>query len=174
MDKLYYTEMVSPIGMLTLVGDHDTILAMEFGEFEKNQEKLLKWCKKYNLPTLLEYDSNILKDVQHQLSEYFRGDRSQFSIKYKLFGTEFQKKVWNALISVPYGETWSYKQLAEKIDSPKALRAVGGANNKNPVSIIIPCHRVIGANGRLVGYGGGIEKKTYLLELEKGKGLGFR
>ncbi|SER48229.1 methylated-DNA-[protein]-cysteine S-methyltransferase [Gracilibacillus ureilyticus] len=170
MNELFYTEMDSPIGKLTLVGSEDTIFSLNYGSYTANKEYLLKWCIQHQFSPVIHYDRNILKEVQIQLTEYFQGLRSQFSIKYKLFGTEFQKKVWNALTQVPYGETYSYKQIAETIGSPKAVRAVGGANNKNPLSIVIPCHRVIGIDGKLVGYGGGLEKKTYLLDLEKGKG----
>lgn len=101
-----------------------------------------------------------------QLEEYFNGKRKSFNIPLALEGTDFQKQVWQALTEIPYGETWSYKELAEYIDNPKAIRAVGGANNKNPVSIIVPCHRVIGADKKLVGYAGGLDRKEHLLKLE--------
>lgn len=102
-----------------------------------------------------------------QLDEYFTGKRRIFDLPLNPQGTEFQKAVWNALLTVPYGETASYKQIAERIGNPKACRAVGIANNKNPIWIIIPCHRIIGAGGQLVGYGGGLEMKEKLLKLEK-------
>ena len=102
-----------------------------------------------------------------QLSEYFDGRRKEFSLPLKMRGTEFQRKVWSALREIPYGETCSYKDLATKIGSPKAVRAVGGANHNNPFIIVVPCHRVIGAGGNLVGYGGGLEMKQLLLELER-------
>ena len=102
-----------------------------------------------------------------QLTEYFAGKRKSFDLPFELEGTDFRKKVWAALAEIPYGETRSYKDVACAIGKPKACRAVGGANNKNPISIIIPCHRVIGADGSLVGYGGGLEKKTMLLDLER-------
>jgi len=101
-----------------------------------------------------------------QLTEYFSGKRKDFDLPLEPQGTEFRKKVWSALTEIPYGETRSYKDIAERIGNPKACRAVGGANNKNPISIIIPCHRVVGADGSLVGYGGGLDKKTMLLDLE--------
>ena len=100
---------------------------------------------------------------------YFSKKRKSFDIPIKLEGTEFQKRVWDALIQIPYGKTCTYKDIAEKIGNPKACRAVGGANNKNPIMIIVPCHRVIGKNGDLVGYAGGIEVKQKLLDLEQGK-----
>ena len=101
-----------------------------------------------------------------QINEYLQGTRKTFDLPFQLNGTDFQKSVWNALCQIPYGETRSYQQIADTIGNPKAVRAVGMANNKNPLPIIIPCHRVIGKNGKLVGYAGGIEIKTKLLELE--------
>ncbi len=116
---------------------------------------------KENVPTILKY--TII-----ELIEYFEGKRKQFDIPIVLMiGTPFQKKVWKALLTIPYGETQSYKQIAEKIECPKGYRAVGNANNHNPISIIIPCHRVIGSNNKLIGYGGGLDKKKFLLELEQ-------
>ncbi len=104
--------------------------------------------------------------VVGQLSEYFDGSRKMFDFKYELRGTEFQKKVWNALLQIPYGETRTYKDIAIAVGNEKACRAVGLANNKNPISIAVPCHRVIGVNGKLVGYAGGLEIKEYLLKME--------
>ncbi|MDR2571192.1 MAG: methylated-DNA--[protein]-cysteine S-methyltransferase [Oscillospiraceae bacterium] len=104
-----------------------------------------------------------------QLREYFIGKRREFDLPLKPHGTDFQRSVWNVLCDIPYGETRTYKQIAETINNPKACRAVGMANNKNPIWIIIPCHRVIGADGALTGYGGGLEMKQRLLEIEKGK-----
>ncbi len=111
--------------------------------------------------------SELLSNTVGQLNEYFAGTRKTFSIPLDMRGTEFQKRVWNALLEIPYGETWSYKQLAEFIDNPKAVRAVGGANHNNPIMIIVPCHRVIGSNGSLTGYAGGLDMKEHLLNLER-------
>ncbi len=105
--------------------------------------------------------------VYWQLKEYFDGTRKEFDIPYELVGTEFQKKVWKELLKIPYGETISYKELAIRIGNERAQRAVGGANNKNKLAIIVPCHRVIGSNGSLVGYASGVDVKKMLLELEK-------
>ncbi|CDE23966.1 methylated-DNA--protein-cysteine methyltransferase [Amedibacillus dolichus CAG:375] len=102
-----------------------------------------------------------------QLQEYFDGLRKEFTLPLVLEGTAFQKKVWTALCKIPYGETRSYQDIARMIDQPKACRAVGMANNRNPIVIVIPCHRVIGKNKTLVGYGGGLKRKEYLLKLEK-------
>ncbi len=104
-----------------------------------------------------------------QLCEYLDGKRECFDLPLKLVGTEFQKKVWQALCDIPYGETRSYKDVAIAVGNPKASRAVGMANNKNPINVIVPCHRVIGASGKLVGYAGGLSMKEFLLDVEKGK-----
>lgn len=120
-------------------------------------------------------DSNIengcindsIASCKEQLQEYFDGIRKKFDLKLKfLNGTEFQKNAWNELRRIPYGKTISYKEMAERINNPKACRAIGNANNKNPICIIIPCHRVIGSNGKMVGYAEGIDKKEFLLKLE--------
>jgi O-6-methylguanine DNA methyltransferase len=103
----------------------------------------------------------------NQVCEYLKGSRKTFNFPYKLIGTDFQKKVWNTICKIPYGETRTYKQIAEAVNSPKASRAVGMANKKNPIIIAVPCHRVIGKEGKLVGYAGGLEMKNSLLELEK-------
>lgn len=108
-----------------------------------------------------------LAETERQLSEYFSGKRREFDLPLAPEGTPFQLAVWQALQTIPYGHTCSYGEIAEKIGNPKAARAVGMANNKNPISIIVPCHRVIGANGALTGYGGGIDIKKFLLEIEK-------
>ena len=111
-------------------------------------------------------DTPVIKEAFRQLSEYFSGKRKTFNLPLLLKGTDFQKQVWQELLKIPFGETRSYKQIAEAIGNPKAVRAVGMANNKNPLLIVVPCHRVIGANGKLVGYAVGLDKKEYLLRLE--------
>ena len=112
-------------------------------------------------------ESELIKLIKKELKEYFSGKRKVFSIPFELKGTGFQKKVWNELLKIPYGNTKSYKEIAESIGSVKYSRAVGNANNKNPVALIVPCHRVIGSNGKLVGYRGGLNIKEKLLEIEK-------
>lgn len=114
----------------------------------------------------VECETPLIACAAEQLREYFAGQRRDFDLPLALHGTAFQQKCWQALLAIPYGETRSYKQQAEFIGNPKACRAVGLANNRNPVSIIVPCHRVLGQNGSLVGYGGGLEVKRALLELE--------
>jgi len=108
----------------------------------------------------------LIKETFRQLSEYLEGKRKNFNLPIDPRGTDFQKKVWNELKKIPYGEVRSYKQIAKSIGNPEACRAVGSANNKNPTAVIIPCHRVIGTNGQLIGYAGGLERKKFLLNLE--------
>ena len=112
-------------------------------------------------------ETPLIKKAYRQISEYLIGERKSFDLPFKLTGTDFQNRVWKALCDIPYGETRSYKQIAEAIGNPKAVRAVGMANNRNPLLVLIPCHRVIGCNGQLVGYAAGLEKKQFLLDLEK-------
>ena len=112
-------------------------------------------------------ETPLLAEVGRQLTEYFAGTRREFDLPLIQCGTEFQRRVWAELKKIPYGKTISYGELAKKIGSPKAARAVGGANNKNPIAIVVPCHRVIGSGGALVGYAAGVDKKRFLLELER-------
>lgn len=116
-------------------------------------------------------ESEITNEAAKQLIDFFDKKRVDFDLPLKPKGTDFQKQVWQALLEIPYGETRSYKEIAIAIDNPKGVRAVGMANNRNPISFIIPCHRVIGSDGSLVGYGGGMDLKVFLLELESGKPL---
>ncbi|NLZ48396.1 MAG: methylated-DNA--[protein]-cysteine S-methyltransferase [Clostridiales bacterium] len=149
-EYIYYYK--SPIGNIRVVGDENEILALDFTEqIEINEGEYPK----------------VIKECIAQLEDYFSGKRKNFSIKYFLRGTEFQKKVWEELTKIPYGETVTYKYIAEKIGNEKAIRAVGSTNGKNPISIIIPCHRVVGSKGKLVGYAWGIWRKQWLLEHEK-------
>lgn len=115
----------------------------------------------------IQRESPLIKEGQKQLEEYFKRKRKAFDLPLKLEGTDFQKRVWEALLTIPYGEVCSYQDIARKVGNIKAVRAVGGANNKNPIAIIVPCHRVIGKDGSLVGYGGGLQVKEFLLSLEK-------
>ena len=115
----------------------------------------------------METETALLKRAANQLIAYLQGERQHFDLPLKPYGTPFRMRVWEALCTIPYGETRSYKDIARAIGDEKACRAVGGANNKNPIPIFIPCHRVIGADGKLVGYGGGMELKMKLLEVEK-------
>ena len=157
--KLAFIEMASPVGLLKLVA-HETALVAVLWENENP--------KRVRLAELVEQaDHPVLLETQKQLTEYFAGKRQQFDLPLDFAGTEFQQKVWQALLSIPFGETRSYRDIAEQIGNIKAVRAVGAANGKNPISIIAPCHRVVGTNGKLVGFAGGLDNKDILLRLEK-------
>ena len=157
--KLAFIEMASPVGTLKLVA-HETALVAVLWENENP--------KRVRLAELVEQaDHPVLLETQKQLTEYFAGKRQQFDLPLDFAGTEFQQKVWQALLSIPFGETRSYRDIAEQIGNIKAVRAVGAANGKNPISIIAPCHRVVGTNGKLVGFAGGLDNKDILLRLEK-------
>ncbi|MCY9515681.1 methylated-DNA--[protein]-cysteine S-methyltransferase [Paenibacillus apiarius] len=158
--------MDSPIGSLTLAATATGLFAVEFGGVLEVAEALQARAAREYGKVALQRHPERLQEARRQLEEYFAGKRQTFELSLDLQGTSFQKEVWRALMEIPYGETRSYKQVAEAIGNPKAVRAVGGANNRNPISIVVPCHRVIGANGQLVGYGGGMNKKEILLQLE--------
>ena len=132
---------------------------------EKNKKKEINLESKKNNYEIK--NTKVLSLAEKQLLEYFEGKRKKFDLPLKLKGTPFQEKVWKELLKIPYGETRTYGEIAKNIENPKAARAVGMANHNNPISIVVPCHRVIGVNNKLVGYGLGIDKKQYLLELEK-------
>ena len=132
-----------------------------------NDKTLLEIDHYSSSETILNQNRNkIIDDTIKQLDEYFKGQRKIFNLPIEFNGTEFQNKVWKSLLEIPYGQTRSYKDIAQMIDNEKAVRAVGGANNKNKLSIVVPCHRVIGQNGKLVGYAGGVTRKEALLKLE--------
>ncbi|OCT16040.1 hypothetical protein A8709_10515 [Paenibacillus pectinilyticus] len=167
---LSYTEIHTPIGPLVLVASPQGLCKVEFGTFEENRERREQWARRwYGEYELSENTDEQLTSIAQQLTQYFTGERKSFEGVMDLQGTDFQKRVWQALQTIPYGETASYKHIAEAIGSPKAVRAVGGANNQNPIPVIIPCHRIIGASGDLVGYGGGLPTKVHLLDLEQNK-----
>jgi methylated-DNA-[protein]-cysteine S-methyltransferase len=170
MDKrsrVYYSEADTPIGPLLIATTSKGICWINFTVGSKSVFQLQRWSKKWLNHELVESNGSYVEPVIRQLEEYFKGDRTAFEVEFDLYGTSFQKLVWQTLTQIPYGETRSYKEIALDVGTPKAVRAIGGANNKNPVPIIIPCHRVIGSNGALVGYGGGLNIKEYLLKLEK-------
>jgi methylated-DNA-[protein]-cysteine S-methyltransferase len=150
--------MTSPVGELKLVASDKGLTAILWENDDPDRIRLGPVFEDKNHPVLIE--------TEKQLKDYFAGKRKSFSLKLDFKGTEFQKKVWAALLDIPFGETRSYGQIAKSIGSAKAVRAVGAANGKNPISIIAPCHRVIGANGKLTGFAGGLETKAQLLELE--------
>jgi methylated-DNA-[protein]-cysteine S-methyltransferase len=156
MSALFYTTFESPVGPLLLGGDSDALRLVSFESSKHAAPTQADW-KQDNAP---------FAEVIRQLQAYFRGELREFDVPLALEGTEFQRRVWNALREIPYGETISYLHLAERIGNPKAVRAVGLANGSNPIPIIVPCHRVIGSDGSLTGFGGGLSAKKKLLELE--------
>jgi len=170
MIHVYAREVGSPIGPLVLTATEIGICGIEFGTWVDSLPSLEKWCRKtcgeFQLLLAPQGVSPHLDKAEQQLEAYFRGDSRLFDLDLDLRGTSFQVGVWQALTRIPYGETRSYKDIAGQVGSPKAVRAVGGANNRNPIPIIVPCHRVIGAGGQLVGYGGGLSIKTFLLQHE--------
>jgi methylated-DNA-[protein]-cysteine S-methyltransferase len=155
-----YTTMDSPIGELLLVGDGETLSGLYMQDGRKPKRIAADWSE----------SSVMFADVKRQLEEYFAGERTTFEVKLAPEGAPFEREVWHALEAIPYGETVSYGEIARRVGQPGAARAVGTANGRNPISVIVPCHRVIGADGSLTGYGGGLERKRLLLELERGQG----
>ncbi|MDQ1771173.1 methylated-DNA--[protein]-cysteine S-methyltransferase [Labilibaculum sp. A4] len=153
---IYYDILPSPVGNLLLVADDSGLKQIQFDEGNQSNGIKPNWIK----------DSNKLKTVADQLISYFANERTTFDVKLSPDGTAFQKQIWNQLLKIPYGKTCSYLDIALAINKPSACRAIGMANSKNPIPIIIPCHRVIGKNGKLTGYAGGLSNKAKLLEIE--------
>lgn len=151
---------MSPVGRLLLISDEKHLLAIEFdgsGEFLRKQ---------IGVDTFVDFSTDVIDQAVTELDEYFQGTRKSFSVPYRLVGSDFQKRVWGCLETIPYGEVWSYQTQSEKLGDPKAIRAVASANGRNPMSIIVPCHRVIGKTGTLTGFGGGVDVKAQLLGIE--------
>ena len=159
LPKLSYQWIESPVGQLKLIANDSALVAVLWEADKPNRVLLGEMTN----------DSNhlILKKTTQQLHEYFHGERQQFDLPLEFYGTDFQKSVWAELLKIPFGETRSYLQIAQALNHPKAVRAVGAANGKNPISIIAPCHRVIGANGSLTGFASGLGNKQKLLSLEQ-------
>ncbi|WP_373601077.1 methylated-DNA--[protein]-cysteine S-methyltransferase [Paraclostridium bifermentans] len=151
MEQKYYYYYDSPIGILEISTTEEVLISILYVDEKKENT----------------YKPEILKETIKQLEEYFNGDRKEFDIRFKLKGTEFQEKVWNALTEIPYGDTVSYKYIATRVGNEKAVRAVGNTNGRNIINIVVPCHRVIGANKKLTGYGGGLDRKQWLLQHEE-------
>ena len=147
----YKWKYALPFGSLTFVEENGQLCAISFGEGPADA---------------MEQETPVIREAGRQFAEYADGKRKTFDLPLAPLGTEFQKKVWAALVAIPYGETRSYKQIAQQVGNPAACRAVGMANNKNPLPIVVPCHRVVGTNGSLTGYAGGLEMKEWLLALE--------
>jgi len=159
----FYKTTKTPVGRLKLVASDRGLAAILWENDDPKRVRLSPLAEDKNHPVLLK--------TERQLHDYFAGKRKKFSLEFDFAGTEFQKAVWEALAAIPFGETRSYAQIAAQIGRPKAVRAVGAANGKNPISIIVPCHRVIGTNGKLTGFAGGLETKAALLKLESEKSL---
>jgi methylated-DNA-[protein]-cysteine S-methyltransferase len=155
---MQFRTMESPVGPLTLAGTDGRLMHLRMVD-QTYEPSHNGW----------ERDDTAFPDAIEQLEAYFAGERREFDLELDLVGTSFQRQVWEALLTIPYGETRSYGQIAEQIGSPGASRAVGLANGHNPIGIVVPCHRVIGANGSLTGYGGGLDRKRALLALERSR-----
>jgi methylated-DNA-[protein]-cysteine S-methyltransferase len=157
----YFTYLDSPIGRLLLTSDGTSLTGLYMEPHRHGPENTEGWVR--------DDAAAPLPLARQQLTDYFAGKRQEFELPLAAQGTTFQQRVWQELQEIPFGQTWSYGELARRIGQPNASRAVGLANGKNPISIIVPCHRVIGSSGKLVGYGGGLERKTWLLQLERGE-----
>jgi methylated-DNA-[protein]-cysteine S-methyltransferase len=151
------TTIGSPIGPLTLTAVDGELTGLHMANAAHPPKGTGSWSP----------DPAAFKDVVDQLGAYFAGELTDFDVPLRAEGTDFQRRVWDGLRQIPYGETWSYARLAEQVGNVKACRAVGLANGRNPIAVIVPCHRVIGANGTLTGYGGGLERKAWLLDHER-------
>ena len=158
METLCYAQIASPIGPLNLAASEIGLVALEFdrGHFPTTKHKGVSW----------EHSPEKIKPYARELNEYFAGKRRNFSFSLDLRGTPFQLQCWRALLRIPYGETRTYADIARALKKPHAFRAVGMANNRNPIAVVVPCHRVIASDGSLCGYGGGLGIKQQLLELE--------
>lgn len=152
MNSIFISYVESPIGMMEIKADEQSILSVQFKDTNKVETSFS--------------ENEISKNGKQQLSEYFASERKEFELPLKLSGTDFQNKVWTELQVIPYSKTISYLQLAKNLGDPKCIRAAGTANGKNPFAIVVPCHRVIGSNGDLIGYAGGLWRKQWLLEHE--------
>jgi methylated-DNA-[protein]-cysteine S-methyltransferase len=157
-----YTFVESPIGPLLLGTDGEALIRIDMHVPSRPPRDLESWTR--------DSGAGPLPEVARQLDEYFSGRRRKFDLPIRLMGTDFQRRAWTSLMEIPYGETRSYGEQARRIGSPSASRAVGLANGRNPIPIVVPCHRVIGADGSLTGYAGGLENKRALLDLERGIG----
>lgn len=156
-DVTVYTVVDTPIGDLTIVGDGHALSALYFPDHARRPDD----------ETFGLRDDDAFPDARHQLAEYFAGVRTTFDLPMAPRGNSFQHKVWRLLTTIPYGQTRSYGQLAAQLGDPGLARAVGAANGRNPISIVVPCHRVVGHDGSLTGYAGGLARKAFLLELER-------
>ena len=152
-----------------IIASYNNQLCMLDYRYRKNRDTIDNRIKKLLKANFVQESTPVIEECKQQLTEYFNHQRKSFDIPLLLLGTPFQKEVWNALIQIPYGQTSSYLQLSKNINKEKAVRAVANANGANAISIIVPCHRIIGSNGQLTGYAGGLETKEALLQLEQGQ-----
>jgi methylated-DNA-[protein]-cysteine S-methyltransferase len=156
---LCFSTLASPVGELKLVANDDALVAILWQDDDPARVRLG--------PLVERSDHPVLKQAEAQLTAYFSGNLRRFNVPLDFRGTDFQKSVWAALLAIPFGETRSYGQIARQIGRPKAVRAVGAANGRNPISIMAPCHRVVGSDGSLTGFAGGLDAKRYLLAMER-------
>jgi AraC family transcriptional regulator of adaptative response/methylated-DNA-[protein]-cysteine methyltransferase len=163
--QINFKKIDSPVGVLNVAATEDGICWLDFADKPTAEKRLESFAKKLNA-SITQNNNLHINELETQLKEYFDGKRKEFTVKLSIEGTPFQKEVWAALQEIPYGVTRSYKEQSVAVGMPKAVRAVANANGMNPVSIVVPCHRVIGSNGQLTGYGGGLWRKKFLLEIE--------
>ena len=166
MKDISLTYIETPLGSMIAYATDFGVCMLDFHDSDKLNIKL-KSMNKNMLCNIVNAETPILKNLKSELEEYFTGKRQQFTVPLHLVGSDFQKAVWNELLKIPFGKTTSYKQIAENIGNIKAVRAVANANACNKISLIVPCHRVIGSDGSLTGYAGGLDRKSRLLKLEK-------
>ena len=164
--QVFKKEISTPLGEMTACASNEGLCMLEFSDNKKLEKELQEICKSLNAE-LVEQDHQIFKKLEKELQDYFSGKLEKFSVPIAMVGTDFQKEVWKTLQKIPFGRTISYLEEAQVMKHPKAVRAVANANGQNKISVVIPCHRVIGTNGKLTGYGGGLWRKQKLLELEK-------
>jgi AraC family transcriptional regulator of adaptative response/methylated-DNA-[protein]-cysteine methyltransferase len=166
MEIIRTLKIDTPLGSMMAAGTKEGIYLLEFSDGNTGEKDLEKLSQSLGMPYKAG-ENRHLRILRKQLKEYFRGKRKGFSVSLVTPGTEFQKSVWQSLMKIPYGKTISYNEQARLLNNPGAIRAVGHANGDNPIAIVIPCHRVIGADGSLTGYGGGLERKKWLIDHEK-------
>jgi len=166
METLIAEEIETPVGKLLAAASNQGLCLLEFADVENRLKRHVSHLEKTYKTKIIKGESTIIQQLKQELTEYFNGERKTFDTALDFRGTEFQEIAWKALLKIPYGQTRSYKQQAIAINKPTAVRAVAGANNRNKISIVIPCHRVIGKNGSMTGYGGELWRKEFLLKLE--------
>ena len=167
MKKLYKKKIITPIGVMIAMATDEAICLLDFSDSKTLLIDQAIAMQHFKITDDEEKDTPLLLELAHQLNEYFAKERKEFTLPIEFIGTSFQEEVWRVLQTIPYGETRTYKEQAIVVGNPKGVRAVANANAKNRISIIVPCHRVIGTNGTLTGYAGGLDRKMFLLDLER-------